>query len=391
MPPERSTILLLCRMSPRLNGRARALVEALEDDYDVTVVCERPPCLDPVTVFRHARLVESRLAFGTRSMFHLCGAIRLLQMAALGLLHAARNRARVVVCADVPYCFAGLLAKWIWGCCFVFDAHEIIWGMGDGWVFSKLFKLLERLVLKNCDLWLVPSEDRARIVLQEQRLRLPYSVVPNLPIIGTMRTDDMRQSLLRAGAPSDQVTVLFQGTLLPRRGLAELLQAAHTGRFHLIVQGGGPLRSFVAAQAGSNVTLLPPCPNEEAVSWLSAVTASFVYYQNDCINSAYACSSKFYTSMIAGTPVVCNDLPAFRAFAAEHGACLVLERLDSPGIARCIERLAGGEYQALKEQAIEAGRALREFPRAAVLKRAVDDALRPGMAEAEHIPESWRP
>jgi glycosyltransferase involved in cell wall biosynthesis len=367
---NRASVLLLCRMSPRLNGRARALVDALEESYDVTVVCEEPRRLEPGPVFRKAQLIERRLAFGVRSLLHVAGVIRLVQMAILGLIHARRSRAGVIICADVPYCFTGLLAKKIWGTGFVFDAYEIMWGLGNGWLVSALFKRLERVVLKNCDLWLVPSEDRARIVLQEQGLRLPYTVIPNLPVAGDVCTGDMRRRLREAGVPADRVTILFQGSLLPRRGLAELFQAAQSGRFHLVVQGDGPLRGFAEAHAGADVTLLPPCPNAEAISWLSAVTASFVYYENDCINSAYACSSKFYASMMAGTPVICNDLPVFRAFSEEHGACVILPKLGAEEIVTCVHQVAD-QVERLRSEAARAGAQLRAYPRVETLRNAM--------------------
>ena len=118
------------------------------------------------------------------------------------------------------------------------------------------------------------------------------------------------------------------------------------------------------------------------------MTASFVYYENDCINSAYACSSKFYASMIAGTPVICNDLPVFRRFSEEHGACWILESLDPSAIALCVDRLTATDYSAIKKQSIEAGAALREFPRATILKQAVQDVLGPRRTPVERVPEN---
>ncbi len=45
------------------------------------------------------------------------------------------------------------------------------------------------------------------------------------------------------------------------------------------------------------MTVLDACPNHETMQWLSGADASFVYYENDCLNSAYACSNKFYASI----------------------------------------------------------------------------------------------
>jgi glycosyltransferase involved in cell wall biosynthesis len=375
---RKRSVLLVCRMSPRINGRARALVESLQRDYDVTVVCERPAGMEAGPVFRDATLIERALVFEGKSALHIAGAIRVLQMSLMGMLEVWRRRPSAVVCADVPYSLPGILGRAFLGCRFVFDAYEIIWGIGDGPVFAALFKWLERLTLKRCDLWLVPSKLRGDIVLEAQHLALDYLVIPNLPVIREVQSDKMRSLLFRAGVPCDRTTVLFQGSLLPRRGLPELLTAAADGRFHLIIQGEGPLRALVESKQGRNVTVLSPCPNDEAVSWLSCVTASFVFYQNDCINSASACSSKLNTSMLAGTPVVCNDLPAFREFAKEHGACVIMQNDEPSEIARCIDVLATPQYQKLKADAIRAGECLREFPRERILQNAFHQLLQPG-------------
>jgi glycosyltransferase involved in cell wall biosynthesis len=369
MTGQKRSLLFVCRMSPRLNGRARAMIESLEREYNITVVCERTHGMATPRVFTFAQLLEYKLAFEGRSLLHIAGAIRVLQMNLLGLIQAHRIKPDVVVCADVPYSFAGLILKLAHNTKFVFDAYEIIWGLGNGALFVRTFKWLERLILLHCDLWLVPSRQRAALVLRAQKLTLDYVTIPNLPAIGAVRTDEMQGLLLRAGVPTEAVTILFQGSLLPRRGLSELVEAAEMGSFHLIIQGDGPLRTWVETKAGSTVTILPPCPNDEAVSWLSAVNGSFVYYENDCLNSASACSSKFYASMIAGTPVVCNDLPAFRDFAEEFGACVIMDSLAPSEISRCIDALSTPRYRELKAEATRAGAALKTFPRTATLKR----------------------
>jgi glycosyltransferase involved in cell wall biosynthesis len=388
MTSNKPPLLLVCRMSPRINGRARALIEALENDYDITAVSERPRNTSTAPPFQHAKLLEYQLFLDGRSVLHIAGALRVVQLNLLGLLAAWRIRPAAVIGADVPYCFAALLAKLMWRCRVVFDSYEIIWGLGDGWFFSNVFRWLERLVLKYSGLWLVPSPKRAEIVMEAHNMALDFQVIPNIPAVGPLTTAEMRSRLRRAGIPDDGVTILFQGSLLPRRGLRELIQAAAGGEFHLIVQGDGPERPFVEASAGPHVTVLPACPNQEAASWLSAVTASFVYYENDCINSAWACSSKLYTSMIAGTPVLCNDLPAFREFQQEHGACVVLETFDATSIARGVRVFTGPVYQELKAQAAAAGAALSAFPRAAILKAALESVLHSPASSAPVIPES---
>jgi hypothetical protein len=75
----------------------------------------------------------------------------------------------------------------------------------------------------------------------------------------------------------------------------------------------------------------------------------FVYYENNCLNSAWACSSKFYAAVFAGKPVLCNRLPAFSAFAERWGGCIFLDSLSRDEIADRLGMVFGtpGVYEQL--------------------------------------------
>jgi hypothetical protein len=109
-----------------------------------------------------------------------------------------------------------------------------------------------------------------------------------------------------------------------------------------------------------------------------------VYYENDCLTSATACSSKLYASMIAGTPVVCNTLPAFTEFSKEYGGCIFMRSLDPEEIRYCAGIMATGEYRGLRVQANRASAILQAFPRAAILKDAMRRVLGPGRLPVHH-------
>jgi hypothetical protein len=77
------------------------------------------------------------------------------------------------------------------------------------------------------------------------------------------------------------------------------------------------------------------------------------------LNSAYACSSKFYTSVFAGVPIICNPLPAFRAFAGKYGGVTFFETLDPGAIRDSIERaLDPRRYPCLRNEIKNAAREL---------------------------------
>jgi glycosyltransferase involved in cell wall biosynthesis len=266
----------------------------------------------------------------------------------------------VVVGADVHYCLAAICAKMLLGKKFVYDSHEIVWDCGLGPLPSKALKILEGMVLRYCDLWLVPSEDRAEVVLKAHKICRPYSVLENFPIINQLSEGDKARAkptrqLLEI--PSQEIVVMYQGTLMPDRGIEQLVGVACIGKVHVVIQGaeiegGQSIRQYLNQHVNEGVTVLNACPNTEVLQWLSIADFAFVYYKNDCLNSAYACSNKFYNAVFAGVPIICNRLPAFESFSRRFGGIVFLDNLSSSEIHRCLECIMDDprHYQKLKQE-----------------------------------------
>jgi len=353
---RRPRVLLVGRMTPRLNARTRRIAESLATECEITVLCERETSIVPETTDQVAtecpcvapsRLIGTTLFSAGVNIFHFAGLVRVLQMNWFGIKEGLRGRYDVVVCADAPYSLCGLLLQVLRDCRFVFDSQEIIWGMGDPWYVSQPLRLLERLILRNCDLWLVPSEDRGRLVQQSQGTRKAFVVVLNVPVFGNKLAAPIvvhEEQSSREARP----TVIFQGSLLYRRGIESLIEAAADGGFNLILQGPGPLRQYCEERKRENITVIPACPNDEAVRWVGKANLSFIYYEDDCLNSRYACSNKLYVSALAGVPVICNRLPAFQSFADEYGGCAFIESLDPKEIANKVNAVWADETRYLE-------------------------------------------
>ena len=378
---RRPRVLVVARMSPRLNTRTRTVVETLQDSCDVTVLCEAPNMpRSGSPLFQRARLCEIQLVFPGKRVWHLTGMARVVQLNWYGIKHVFHDRPDVVVCSDVPYAFAGLFAKVARGGKFVFNAHEIIWGMAISPTMARLFKWLERYVLKACDVWLVPSQERAELMLREHRILRGYVVMENFPMGYRQAVDRVgaRADLRKAGVPDDRFVVMFQGSLAAKRGLEPLVEAARMGRFHLVVQGSGALKTQLQSTCHEYLTVLDACPNHETMQWLSGADASFVYYENDCLNSAYACSNKFYASIFAGTPVLCNRLPAFETFADQYGGVVFFDHLDPASLNARISAIKddAAEYERIRGQVLAARSQLASGSREERLQAAIRELIK---------------
>lgn len=340
---DRLKVLVVARMTPRLNSRTRTLIRALsEGGYQVDAVSESWDKVTPgVYEIDGGSVEEVVLPLPNRRLWYLSGALRVLVLNLIGIWRVIRHHYNIVVCSDGTYIGPGLTARLL-GRSFVYNAHEIMWALGGSPTLATIGAWLERLAIQFCNFWLVPSEARAQIILNKHNIDRKYIVYENFPthLGGAENSDEYREHLFEKGVPRDRPIFFFQGSLAEKRGLEQIIDVAKmSDKFHLVIQGNGLLLPVIRANQHVNMTLLEPCPNDEAISWLSAADLSFVYYENDCLNSAYACSSKFYVSVFAGIPVLCNRLPAFELFASEYGGTAFVDSLERDAINRALSLL----------------------------------------------------
>jgi glycosyltransferase involved in cell wall biosynthesis len=366
---QKHEILIIARMTPRLNGRDRQLMHWLSGQYNIQVISES---LDLMTTaifeVEGAHLQEIPLPFPNRRFWYFTGAFRALYFNLYGLWIAWKKNSEVIVCSDSIYIFAGIIGKLFLRRKFIYNAHEIAWGMGISSFMNFLLGMLERFAIEQCNFWLVPSEVRAQLILDRHHIHKPYVVYENFPVLEKAQAgidrEVNRERLYNAGVPRDCHVIMFQGSIIKKRGLEELIYAAAEGTFHLVIQGQGALLNHLRTLANSHVTFLEPCPNNEALAWLGAADLAFVYYENDCLNSAYASSNKFFASVFAEIPVICNTLPAFQKFAHDYGGVVLIETLDPDEIRACIDYIMNNPeiYERLRFQMRNAKKKLLEIP-----------------------------
>jgi Glycosyl transferase 4-like domain len=377
------TLLMVSRTSPRLDPRARFLLTALASRYTVRLVTSRAEGLRGEGALpANATAREVRLAFLGRGPWLLTGPLRLAQLNLAAVWECLRVRPQAVLFSDATYALVAFIARLQRGTRLIYNAQEIVWA-GMPRPIAALFRGVERWLLRHCDLWIVPSRERAEFVLRAQGLERDYIVIENLPLEAPLAAHAPDRAISRAMlgiAPEAQV-VMFQGNLFPRRGLEALLEVGADASMHVVIQGAGPLRAQLARSAHgmTNVHLLEACPNEEALRWLAMADLAWVYYGDDNPNSALACSGKFYNAVYAGVPVACNPLPAFRSFHEKHGGLFFIDELDGPELRmRLCEILSDAPALARASRAMrEAAAQLARTPRGEQLMQAIESLVPP--------------
>jgi glycosyltransferase involved in cell wall biosynthesis len=370
------TLLMVSRTSPRVDPRARFLLTTLAARYKVHLVTSRAEGLRGEGALpAGATAREVRLALPGRGPWLLTGPLRLAQLNLIAVWVLLRVRPELVLFSDATYALAAFVARLQRGPPYL-QPQEIVWAGMPGPI-AWLFRLVDRWLLRHCDLWIVPSRERAEFVLQAHGLRRDYLVIENLPLEAPLKVAAPDRAISRAmlGIAPEARVIMFQGNLFPRRGLHALLEVAGVGSTHVVIQGAGPLRGELgrAARGMANVHLVDACPNEDTLRWLAMADLAWVYYGDDNPNSALACSGKFYNAVYAGVPVVCNPLPAFRSFNEHYGGLFFVDTLEVPLLReRLREILADAPAHTRAVHAMrQAAASLARTPRAERLLQAV--------------------
>lgn len=259
------------------------------------------------------------------------------------LAHVRAVRADVVTIHALGLLPLGVLAKWLLGVRLVYDCHEL---ETETFVLSGLRKTLsqivERRLIRYADLVLVVSESIRGWYVDAYALSNVVTVL-NCPRFRTPAPSSrLRESL---GIPADRKIVLYQGGLIPGRGVEGLLQAFadhDDGRHVLVCMGYGELQDVVEQHAArhGNIYLQPAVAPDVVLEYTASASVGVSYIDNPSLNDRYCLPNKLFEYVMAGLPVMVNDAPEQRLLVHEEGVGVVLEVLDAESVSGALAELA---------------------------------------------------
>lgn len=150
----------------------------------------------------------------------------------------------------------------------------------------------------------------------------------------------------RLGLSPDQTVVLYQGWLAPNRGLEPLVASARhlPDRIVLVLLGFGDywadLEQLIESEGVKDrVFLVPAVPQEQLLRWTAAADAGIVPYQAVDLNTRYCSPNKLFEYIVAGVPVIVNDLPFLREVVTTYGIGEPYALSDARSYSEAIRRL----------------------------------------------------
>jgi glycosyltransferase involved in cell wall biosynthesis len=227
-----------------------------------------------------------------------------------------------------------------------------------------ILRALERRWAQAADAVLTVNEEYARII--ERDLRVPRPpVVMNCP--HRIEPPDPPPDRIRRALDLAATTrvVLYQGGLLPERGIEESMDAilAVPGAV-LVLLGYGPLRDRLRETAArppyrGRVHVLDAVPPAELLDWTASADVMVMAIQPTTVNHRHTTPQKLFEALAVGVPVVASDLPGMAAIVRETGCGRLCDPASPDSIAEAIRMLLAldePDRAALRTRAISAAR-----------------------------------
>ena len=276
------------------------------------------------------------------------------------LAAALRNPARVYVAHDLPVLAAAAAAAKQVGAALVYDAHELYPEIG---YFSEkqrtLYARAEAALIKDADLVTTINELIATEMAARYDITLPQ-VILNAPAgPGKLPIGDhlLRRDL---NIPIGKRILLYQGSLSLHRNLENLVAAmarVEDDDIVLVMMGPGVDRRHeleaIAVKGGTlgrRVLFHDAVPQAALLSYTTSADVGIVPYPAVDLNSSYCTPNKLFEFIVAGLPILANDLPELRKFVLDNGFGQV-HSLDGPAqIARAIDGMFRSDLEVYRQR-----------------------------------------
>ena len=274
---------------------------------------------------------------------------------------ALRHSAQVYVANDLPVLPAAAVAAAQFGAALVFDAHELFPEIGYYSPEQRaLYSKAEADLIRDCALVTTINQSIAEEMARCYGIATP-EILLNSPAARPAQdktpVDALRQELQISAV---QRILLYQGAFALYRNLEDLIAAmaiVQSEDIVLVMMGPDAERrdalEAIAREGGTlgrRVLFRDPVPPRVLLSYTAGADVGIVPYPAGDLNSRYCTPNKLFEFIVAGIPILANDLPELRKFVHDTGFGQV-HRLDGPAsIASAIDAMFRSDLQPFRDR-----------------------------------------
>ncbi|MBT2686422.1 glycosyltransferase [Bacillus sp. ISL-37] len=326
---------------------SRVLKEAVSlhgDAYNVTVVALYEDGLKEEEVINGIKVKRIRLYTKKWSKSLLIQILKYMEFL-LKVIFNFRSKVDVIHCNDLGPLPIAVLMKGIsiGKTKIIYDAHEYqteIIGLNG--LRKKLTMIVEKSLIKYVDEVITVSESIANEYVNNYKIKKP-KLVFNCPNYSDPQTSNIFRELYSLSR--DKKIFLYQGGLSAGRGIEQMLDVFTSSSIHpnatLIMMGYGPLEKKVRRYADdyNNIFYKEAVSPKDLLKYTSSADVGFLMTENSCLNNYFSLPNKLFEYIMAGLPVISNDLPEVRNLINRYNFGWLIEEQSVESIVSLVNEL----------------------------------------------------
>ena len=237
----------------------------------------------------------------------------------------------------------------------IYDAHEYqSQKLGLNWLSRFSIKSLEKISSFFIDGFITVS---GSILQTYESLfsKIPKTLIFNCPATEESKESDKFDSLTH----KDSIKFLYQGGLIPCRGIEELIEGFCYQEFkdiNLILMGHGGMTSagknlekhiVELSEKHKNIHFVESVPRNELLSYTSSASIGVCLTIDNCLNHRYSLPNKFFEYAMAGLPILVSDLPEMHTLVEKYECGIVCESVTPDEIIKGVRKLLSMDLKKL--------------------------------------------
>ncbi|MBI5102212.1 MAG: glycosyltransferase [Nitrospirae bacterium] len=229
---------------------------------------------------------------------------------------------------DLPCLKAGYFASKARGVPLIYDAHELYYAQEVHPAHVRaMYYRLEKKYIKYPDAVITVNPFIARLMAERYGIKQPHVLMNCTSLPEGFQTDKAPAKLREKGnIPAHYRVVLYQGWLSAERNIDTLVKGSRwfPENTCLAIIGYGAheevLRGIVKQEGlEGKVYFLGAVPSDEMLEYTAGADLGVIPYRPIDDNHLYCSPNKLFEYVLAGIPVVTDDLPFFREMRSKYG------------------------------------------------------------------------
>lgn len=268
--------------------------------------------------------------------------IKYLEFCIKNIRYAKEKKINLVNIHHLSMLPIGVLLKYICGAKLVYDTHELeteTYGLSG--VRHFISKCVERIFIKYADLVIVVGDAINEWYRNKYRIDNIVTVLNCPQFKKPHRTKRLTQEL---GIPENKKILLYQGGLIKGRGIEQLLKvfAEYDDQRHvLVLMGYGELEPLIKefSDVNDNIYFKEAVPPSVVLQYTASADLGISYIDNPSLNDYYCLPNKLFEYIMAGLPVIVNNVPEQRRVINEKQIGIVLDELTAHSLGQALDDL----------------------------------------------------